>query len=152
MDNYIPNLTDEQIQMVNGITDILLGVKDLDNRMKLAQSQIRKFKEEGIVFNYSQFLSKAGLDNSEEPIRLDRRKEPNHIINKESTSLVNIMEETMYVKYLKDIIYEVVPKGEFAKYAQNPIKNKEHVKDLATDLSNLLKRFYKEHDINIVLK
>jgi hypothetical protein len=152
MDNYIPNLTDTQTQMVNGIADILLGVKDLDNRMELAQSQIRKFKEEKIVFNYSQFLSKAGLDNSEEPVRLDRRKEPNHIINKESTSLVNIMEETMYVRYLKDILYEVVPKGEFAKYAQNPLKNKEHVKDLATDLSNLLKRFYKEHDINIVLK
>jgi hypothetical protein len=152
MDNYIPNLTNDQIQMVNGIAEILLGVKDLDNRMELAQSQIRKFKEEGIVFNYAGFLSKAGLDNSEEPIRLDRRKEPNHIINKESTSLVNMMEETMYVKYLKDIIYEVVPKGEFAKYAENPIKNKEHVKDLATDLSNLLKRFYKEHDINILLK
>jgi hypothetical protein len=62
------------------------------------------------------------------------------------------MEETMYVRYLKDILYEVVPKSEFSKHAQNPIKNKEHVKDMATDLSNLLKRFYKEHDINIVLK
>jgi hypothetical protein len=152
MDNYIPNLTDEQIQMVNGIAEILLGVKDLGNRMELAQSQIRKFKEEKIVFNYSQFLSKAGLDNSEEPVRLDRRTQPQHIINKESTSLVDIMEDTMYVKYLKDIIYEVVPKGEFAKYAGNPLKNKEYVKELATDLSNLLKRFYKEHDINILLK
>jgi hypothetical protein len=138
--------------MVNGIAEILLGVKDIKNRMELAKQQIQKFKEEGIVFNYAGFLSKAGLDNSEEPVVLNTLTQPTHIVNKESTSLVNIMEEMVYVKYLKDILYEVVPKGEFAKHAQNPLKNKEHVKDLATDLSNLLKKFYKEHDINIVLK
>ena len=147
--NRIPNLTDDQSRMVNGIAQILLGVKDLDNRMKLAKGQIRKFKEEGIVFNYAGFLSKAGLDNSSEPVVLNTLTQPTHIINKESNSLV---EEVTYVRYLKDILYDVIPKSEFSKHSNNPIKNKEHVKDMVKDLESLLKKFYKEHDINIVLK
>ena len=45
MNGRIPNLTDDQTEMVKGIAQILLGVKDLDNRMELAKDQIQKLRQ-----------------------------------------------------------------------------------------------------------
>jgi hypothetical protein len=47
--------------MIEGIIDILLQVKDKDNRMEIANSQIEIFKKEDINFNYEEFLKKCGL-------------------------------------------------------------------------------------------
>jgi len=47
--------------MIEGIIDILLQVKDKDNRMEIANSQIEIFKKEDINFNYKEFLKKCGL-------------------------------------------------------------------------------------------
>jgi len=80
----ISQLTAEQSEMVNGIIEMLLQIKDIDNRMEVAQQQIQNFKDEGIDFNYAGFLSAAGLDNNDEPIRMDTKTMPQHILNKES--------------------------------------------------------------------
>jgi hypothetical protein len=80
----ISQLTADQSEMVNGIIEMLLQIKDIDNRMEVAQQQIQNFKDEGIDFNYAGFLSAAGLDNNDEPIRMDTRTMPQHILNKES--------------------------------------------------------------------
>lgn len=93
MQTKISNLTDDQSAMVRGIAKILLGVKDIDNRMKLAKDQIQKFKEEEIIFNYAGFLSMAGLDNSGEDVYMDIKTQPTHRVHKESTSLKDIMGE-----------------------------------------------------------
>lgn len=93
MNGRIPNLTDDQTQMVRGIAQILLGVKDLDNRMELAKSQIQKFKDEQIHFNYAGFLSMAGLDNSGEDVYMDVKTQPTHRVHKESTKLKDMMGE-----------------------------------------------------------
>jgi hypothetical protein len=47
--------------MINGIIDILLQVKDKDNRMEIAKTQIEIFKKENINFDYEEFLKKCGL-------------------------------------------------------------------------------------------
>lgn len=91
MNGRIPNLTDDQTEMVKGIAQILLGVKDLDNRMELAKDQIQKFKDEQIVFNYAGFLSMAGLDNSEEDVYMDIKTQPTHRVHKESTKLKTLL-------------------------------------------------------------
>jgi hypothetical protein len=80
----ISQLTADQSEMVNGIIEMLLQIKDIDNRMEVAQQQIQNFKDEDIDFNYAGFLSAAGLDNNDEPIRMNTKTMPQHILNKES--------------------------------------------------------------------
>ena len=47
--------------MVEGIAEILRGVRDLENRIELAKKQIHGFKKEGIQFDYDEFLKLCGL-------------------------------------------------------------------------------------------
>lgn len=44
-------------QMVSGIIDILKKVKDVDNRIEIANDMIKQFKKEDIKFDYDDFLS-----------------------------------------------------------------------------------------------
>jgi hypothetical protein len=295
MNGRIPNLTDDQSEMVKGIAQILLGVKDLDNRMELAKDQIQKFKDEKIHFNYAGFLSMAGLDNSGEDVYMDIKTQPTHRVHKESTKLKsllpitelrlsdlvgnqykwvigsseekslspndkkyvlgmvgkaleaylydgnfalnylegaqrkeynrffetqlitpmlkkidftldnffklegdkvkwkfsptdtrkmvdeifrknskiptdvkkayyeyrleyagvklkeNSMDESL-IRYSKDIIHSLIPMDTFARHANDPKKNREWVNSLSKDMATLLNRFYKEHNINVVVK
>jgi len=57
----ISELNYDEKPMIEGIIDILLQVKDKDNRMVIANSQIEIFKKEDINFNYEEFLKKCGL-------------------------------------------------------------------------------------------
>lgn len=43
-------------QMVSGIIDILKKVKDIENRMEIANDMVNKFKKEKIKFDYENFL------------------------------------------------------------------------------------------------
>jgi len=101
MESLIDGLTQQQTEMVNGIIEILLGVRDIQNRTELARIQINKFKKESINFNYGMFLSRLGLDNNEEPIAMDIKTQPTHRIHTES------IEATLSNKYNVDLdIYE----------------------------------------------
>jgi len=57
----ISELKYDQKPMIEGIIDILLQVKDMQNRLEIANSQIEIFKKEDINFNYDEFLKKCGL-------------------------------------------------------------------------------------------
>ncbi len=57
----ISELNYDEKPMINGIIDILLQVKDKDNRMEIAKTQIEIFKKENINFDYEEFLKKCGL-------------------------------------------------------------------------------------------
>ena len=57
----ISELNYDEKPMIEGIIDILLQVKDKDNRMEIAKTQIEIFKKENINFNYEEFLKKCGL-------------------------------------------------------------------------------------------
>lgn len=48
--------------MVEGVAEILRGVEDKVNRLKLAKKQVREFKKEGIKFDYAEFFRLCGLD------------------------------------------------------------------------------------------
>jgi hypothetical protein len=58
----ISDLNSREYGMIVGIIDILNKVRDLDNRREIALNQIEKFKNEGIVFDYTEFMTKLGLD------------------------------------------------------------------------------------------
>lgn len=47
--------------MIEGIIDILLQVKDVENRRSIADSQIEIFKKEDINFDYKEFLKRCEL-------------------------------------------------------------------------------------------
>lgn len=57
----ISELDYDEKPMITGIIDILLQVKDKDNRMEIAKSQIEIFKKEDINFDYQEFLKKCKL-------------------------------------------------------------------------------------------
>jgi hypothetical protein len=57
----ISELNYDEKPMIEGIIDILLQVKDKDNRMEIANSQIEIFKKEDINFDYEEFLKKCKL-------------------------------------------------------------------------------------------
>ena len=105
----IRELTPDQSEMVQGIIDMLLQIKDIDNRMEVAQQQIQNFKDEEIVFNYAWFLSAAGLDNNDEPVRMDVKTQPQHIINKESIMIGKINEDFKHIIHV-DTPTQVVSK------------------------------------------
>jgi hypothetical protein len=97
----VRELTPDQSEMVQGIIDMLLQIDDIDNRMKVAQQQIQNFKDEEIVFNYAWFLSAAGLDNNDEPVRMDVKTQPQHIINKESIMIGKINEDFKHIIHVE---------------------------------------------------
>ena len=105
----VRELTPDQSEMVQGIIDMLLQIDDIDNRMKVAQQQIQNFKDEEIVFNYAWFLSAAGLDNNDEPVRMDVKTQPQHIINKESIMIGKINEDFKHIIHV-DTPTQVVSK------------------------------------------
>ena len=47
--------------MVEGIAGILRQVKDKRNRKQIALGQIEEFRQEGIMFDYQEFLELCGL-------------------------------------------------------------------------------------------
>lgn len=57
----ISELNYDEKPMINGIIDILLQVKDKDNRMEIAKNQIEIFKKENIKFDYNEFIQKCEL-------------------------------------------------------------------------------------------
>lgn len=58
----ISDLSGDEKPMVMGIIQILNRVKDLQNRKEIADEQIRKFKDEGIVFDYDEFMERLGIE------------------------------------------------------------------------------------------
>lgn len=57
----ISELNYDEKPMIEGIIDILLQVKDKDNRLEIAKKQIEIFKKEDINFDYEEFLKKCKL-------------------------------------------------------------------------------------------
>ena len=48
-------------EMVEGIADILSQVNDMKNRKKIARNMLSDFKDEGVNYNYLQFLEESGI-------------------------------------------------------------------------------------------
>ena len=57
----ISDLQPDELPMVSGIAEILRQVKDTENRREIADDQIRQFKEQGIRFDYTEFIKMCGL-------------------------------------------------------------------------------------------
>ena len=58
-------LKPNEIEMVKGIVDILLQIKDINNRREVAATRLEDFKREGIKIDPQVFLSLCGLNEFE---------------------------------------------------------------------------------------
>ena len=60
-EHYPDNDNDNDQEMVDGIAEIIAQVKDLENRMEIAQQQVQQLKDDGVSFDEADFLKKSGL-------------------------------------------------------------------------------------------
>jgi hypothetical protein len=51
----------EDKEMVDGVVELLLQVKDLENRKEIVKQIIRDFALEGVSYDYDDFLNRVGL-------------------------------------------------------------------------------------------
>lgn len=56
-------LDNNEYQMVDGIVDILIQVKDVNNRKEIADNMVQQFKDENIVFDYQKFYKAIGCNS-----------------------------------------------------------------------------------------
>jgi hypothetical protein len=54
-------LDHNQQEMVDGIIDILIQVKDEQNRLEIAQKMLKQFKDENIPVDAKWFMNKCNL-------------------------------------------------------------------------------------------
>jgi hypothetical protein len=60
-ENMNDDLKGNEKDMVYGIVDIVKKVVDIENRKKIADDMVKKFKEENIKFDYNEFLDMCGV-------------------------------------------------------------------------------------------
>ena len=61
----------EDKEMIDGIIDMLLQIKDLENRLEVAMNQLKQFKADGIPVNEEEFLKAVKVWSQE----LSKQKE-----------------------------------------------------------------------------
>ena len=59
--NLLKEEQPHQKEMVDGIVEMLVQVKDIDNRKQMALDRLRDFKKEGIEVNADEFMEKVRL-------------------------------------------------------------------------------------------
>jgi len=123
-------------EMVIGIIEILKQVEDPKNRMRIALNMLNKFKEEGIEFDYQKFVD-----------ALKEYSMGSYEYDKGSRELGESI-----IKSMKDVVYKLLPTNTLARHANDPNKNKEFVDKIVRELGSLLNRFYKQNDIDVVLR
>jgi hypothetical protein len=97
---------------------------------------LKKFKEEGIEFDYQKFMD-----------HLKEYSMGSYEYDKGNRELGEAM-----IKSMKDVVGKLLPTNTLARHANDPNKNKEFVDKIVRELGSLLNRFYKQNDINVVLK
>lgn len=64
-EDWKSKLSKNEIDMVNGIVEILLQIKDKTNRLEVANTRIEDFKESGIEMDSEIFLNMCGLKSND---------------------------------------------------------------------------------------
>ena len=123
-------------EMVVGIIEILKQVEDPKNRMRIALNMLKKFKEEGIEFNYQKFID-----------HLKEYSMGSYEYDKGNRELGESI-----IKSMKKVVIDLLPTNTLARHAGDPSRNKEFVEKIVKELGTLLNRFYKQNDIDVVLK
>ena len=103
-DRMVPNCVPleeeagQEKEMIQGIAEILRGVKDVDNRKKLAIAQLAQLKSEGINIDEEEFLSMCDIDVDEYDVEDSEDAKDFVAFMKENYSQLNegLLEEAEY--------------------------------------------------------
>jgi hypothetical protein len=103
-DRMVPNCVPleeeagQEKEMIQGIAEILRGVKDVDNRKKLAIAQLAQLKSEGINIDEEKFLSMCDIDIEEYDVEDSEDAKEFISFMKENYSQLNegLLEEAEY--------------------------------------------------------
>ena len=103
-DRMVPNCVPleeeagQEKEMIQGIAEILRGVKDVDNRKKLAIAQLAQLKSEGINIDEEEFLSMCDIDVDEYDVEDSEDAKEFISFMKENYSQLNegLLEEAEY--------------------------------------------------------
>jgi len=104
--------------------------------MRIALNMLKKFKEENIEFDYKKFID-----------HLKEYSMGSYEYDKGSRELGESM-----IKSMKSVVVNLLPTNTLARHAGDPSRNKEFVEKIIKELGTLLNRFYKQNDIDVVLK
>jgi hypothetical protein len=126
----------DEREMVIGIIEILKQVEDPKNRMRIALNMLKKFKEENIEFDYKKFID-----------HLKEYSMGSYEYDKGNRELGESI-----IKSMKKVVLDLLPTNTLARHAGDPSRNKEFVEKIVKELGTLLNRFYKQNDIDVVLK
>ncbi len=126
----------DEKEMVIGIIEILKQVEDPKNRMRIALNMLKKFKEENIEFDYKKFID-----------HLKEYSMGSYEYDKGNRELGESI-----IKSMKKVVLDLLPTNTLARHAGDPSRNKEFVEKIVKELGTLLNRFYKQNDIDVVLK
>jgi len=126
----------DEREMVIGIIEILKQVEDPKNRMRIALNMLKKFKEENIEFDYKKFID-----------HLKEYSMGSYEYDKGNRELGESI-----IKSMKKVVLDLLPTNTLARHASDPSRNKEFVEKIVKELGTLLNRFYKQNDIDVVLK
>ena len=66
LSNLLKEEQPHQKEMIDGIVEMLVQVKDIDNRKQMALDRLRDFKKEGIEVNADEFMQRCGLGEMNE--------------------------------------------------------------------------------------
>ena len=126
----------DEKEMVIGIIEILKQVEDPKNRMRIALNMLKKFKEENIEFDYKKFID-----------HLKEYSMGSYEYDKGNRELGESI-----IKSMKKVVLDLLPTNTLTRHASDPTRNKEFVEKIVKELGTLLNRFYKQNDIDVVLK
>jgi len=59
--NFMKDDVSEDQEMVDGVIELLLKVEDLDNRKEMVKDVIRDFADEGVEYDYDDFIRRVGV-------------------------------------------------------------------------------------------
>jgi len=66
LSNLLKEEQPHQKEMIDGIVEMLVQVKDIDNRKQMALDRLRDFKKEGIDVHADEFMERCGLGEMNE--------------------------------------------------------------------------------------
>lgn len=129
-EDWTSKLKPNEIEMVKGIVEIILQIKDVDNRREVANTRVNDFKEEGIDFDYNEFFKMCDLNPED---LTESTVSWNHMMKsvrsgKNPYTLVVVDKSGKVIKQLTSSIRDAIP-SHFETLRKNYPKTTIHIED-----------------------
>ena len=113
---------DDDYEMVEGIIEILNKVEDLENRKMIAIDTIKDFAEQGVKYDYNDFITRIGLFDELYNFNIDDTTELEELLDEgyEITGMVEIDHEQVENEYRQLFNKKGITEEQFYKLVSKP--------------------------------